>query len=277
MKLFKKLKRKQLMLMLVTLVLMGACGRVKFELDQSLLVPLNVVTTIKEASIKCAEAKVDGALVSSEQNIIFSEKGECDWNAGDNLSKRDGKIRASAEEYIDLHLPTNATLCDIEFDFKEDPNMLYDDELILTLGSKVLFMTQDYSTHSSSSKYNPEGLSVNSLGLVEYSWLANSSGEHGLRGLFYGWQQAPQYCLGGTAATCDVPLSQHAGAFNIDIPSEKIIEIGMLNGLTFDDGEAVHIPTPLKIGFISTGDNDRSDCQHTEVELDVKLKYIVLD
>jgi hypothetical protein len=277
MKLFKKLKRKQMMLMLATLVLMGACGKVRFELDKSLLVPLNVVTTIEEAAVKCAEAEADGTIETSEQNIIFAEKGECEWSVGDNLSKCNGKIRARAEEYVDLDLPDNATLCDIDFDFKEDDDMLYDDELILTLGGKVLFMTQDYSANSSSSKYNPEGLSVNSLGLVEYSWLGDANGEHGLRGLFYGWQQAPQYCLGGTEATCDVPLSQHTGAFDIDIPSDKIIEIGMLNGLTFDDGEAVHVPTPLQIGFISTGDNDRSDCQHTEVELDVKLKYIVLD
>ena len=196
------MKTKTFVLTFSTLMLMGACGKVRFALDKNLFVPLNVVTTIEEAAVKCNEAIEDGTMQTSQQNIIFTEKGECDWEVGDNLSKCDGKIRARSEQFVELDLPANATLCDMKLDFVEDPNMLYDDELILTLGGKVLFMTQDYSINSSSTKYQTDGLMVNTLGLVHYSWLGDSNGDNGLRGLFYGWQQAPQYGLGGAAATC---------------------------------------------------------------------------
>ena len=275
MKIFKKFKRKQMLFLLSTLLLMGACGRVRFELDKFAQVPFSIVTEIENAKIKCAEAEAKGLMLEKTQDIFFPTVPECRWEEDGNYSKINRLIRARQEQYIDIDIPKDAILCDMDFDFPTQ-TMKYDDEIFLTLGGKVLFASQDYSVTSGEAKFD-EGLMVNSLGLIEYKW----DGDNGIANLFYDWAVTPRYCLGVDPADmdtkCVIPATERTGQFSLEIDKEKIIQIGQLNGLVFDEEDESILNTlePLKIGFITTGDNDRYDCEHTDFDFDVKIKYII--
>lgn len=278
MKLFKNLKQKKVIFFLsvsTLLLILGACGKVRFELDR-FAVPLSVMQKIEENKVACSEAVSKGLMQESTQDIFFPKAPECEWNENGNYSKVNRLVRARQEQYVEVDLPEGAVLCDMEFDFPEQ-TMTYDDEIFLTLSDKILFASTDYSTESGSSHYATDGLAINTLGLVEYKW----DGDNGLANLFYDWAVTPRYCLGVPESEydtkCVIPATETTGRFYIDIDKENIIQIGTLNGLSFDDVDDVVEASdePLKLGFITTGDNDKCDCEHSDFEFQVKVKYVI--
>ncbi len=253
------------------LVFFSSCGKVRFTIDRAAKVPQEIVTKIENVKVSCANAEKNGDLISEPQPIFFKTMPECRWEADGNYSRVNRLIRARQEQYVDINIPKNATLCDMSFNFPTQ-QISYDDEIFLTLGGKVLFSSQDYSVSSGNPKYD-DGLMVNSLGLVDYKW----DGVNGLANLYYDWGVTSPYCLGvkdeDMGSKCVIPKTETYGQFVLDIDKEHIIQIGQLSGLKFNSEEEEQ--KPLSIGFITIGDNDRFDCEHSDFGFSVDLKYMM--
>ena len=166
-----------------------------------------VKVTLENAKITCEQAASSGRLQQRVEQIVFPATRDCEfnesadgdefWEINDELNgpRKNDRIRAAIKQERSVNLPVGSTLCDIEFDFPTQ-SMKYDDEILLLLNNYVLFMSTDYSTDSSYSQYQSEGLRINSQGLVEFKWLDESNSANDLYNLDYGHNKAPKFCQG---------------------------------------------------------------------------------
>lgn len=257
-----------------------------FESENYSYLTINVLKTnitpkpdIDDVIVSCEKAKEDGSLQTQISQIHFDAVGDCSFNENSNDPfafnlegngpRLNGSIRARVEQYIRLELPSNGNICDIDFDFPES-TMQYDDEILLTVNNFVVMASQDYSTASGSSYYS-NGLKVNEDGLIVYNWV----GDNSLYNLHYGFAVTPRYCLGVSAtdpefnSKCSIPPTETTGQFKLDIPKNEIIKLA-LSGSSQDSTEK----TQVNLGFISTGDNDNGDCEHSEYDFNITIKYL---
>ncbi|MBT4792501.1 MAG: hypothetical protein HON90_13095, partial [Halobacteriovoraceae bacterium] len=142
--------------------------------------------------------------------------------------------------------------------------MFYDDEVILTFDNYVVMSSQNYATNSGHDSFAINGLRVTETGLVEYNWL----GSNGLYGLPYISNLNSRYCLGLNPSMpeynqkCHIPETDTQGQISLDIPSEEIIKLGI----------ASQSPN-ITMGFITTGDNDNGDCEHSAYSFNLNIQY----
>lgn len=194
----------------------------------------------------------------------FNEQGStpADLNDEGNGPRINGWIMARIEQYQSVPFPDDATLCDAEFHFPEQ-TMHYDDEIFLTLNHNVLISSVNYSTAVSDPAY-ANGLEINDLGLMRYNWL----GDNALYNLPY--KQTGKYCLGLSPSDpdyhqkCNIPSTDIQGQMKLDLPSNEAIKIGM--------SEKSY---KMEFGFITVGDNDNGDCEHSAYSFDVTMKYFI--
>lgn len=234
---------------------------------------------IDNANTTCTEAISKGTLQTITRSISFPAAIECDFNeegtsasqlnAVGNGPRQDGKVRARREQYSDLRLDQPGILCDLDFSFPSQ-TMQYDDEIFLLLNNYVLMASTNYSDQSGESRY-AGGLKTNSIGFQTYKWL----GENSLYNLHYAHAVTPKYCLGLNSSTpnynerCNIPKTENEGQLKLDIPESHIINLGLASQLNYPQ-EA----NPLfRFGFVTTGDNDNGDCEHSEYSFSVTIKY----
>lgn len=222
---------------------------------------------VAEVMTTCEQAKAANQILVKHitvdfpktYNCSFNEKGESsrDINELGNGPRIDFKVMARTEQSFVAELPADATICDMDFDFPEQ-TMEYDDEILLTLGGKVLFMSTDYSQMSSYKQYQQNGLAVNKEGQVQYKWM----GANALYNLNYNHNLADQYCYGipKDSEGCQIPRTEELGQIKLDIPKEKII--ALKNG------------PRMNFNFITTGDNNDGDCEHSDFSFEIEVKYI---
>lgn len=257
-----------------------------FESENFSYLTINIKKTITvvepdidEIIIGCEQAKINGSLLSQTSAVHFPAVGDCSFNENSNDvntfniegngPRLNGKVRARVEQYFNVELPTAGTICDIDFIFPES-TMQYDDEIFLTLNNYVVMSSQNYSTGSGSIHYT-NGLKINENGLMVYNWI----GDNSLYNLHYGQAVTPKYCLGVDPSDpqydikCNIPPTEVNGQFKLEIPSSEIIKVG-LSG----QGQDISSKTEVNFGFISTGDNDNGDCEHSEYNFNVLVKYI---
>ena len=145
--------------------------------------------------------------------------------------------------------------------------------------------TVDYSTDNAFyPQYQSEGLTVTANGLVEYRWLDDGQGNNGIYDLDYRQSGTTwvggTYCLGiphtapNYMVDCQMPATQMAGDVQLNIPNDKIIEVGALS-IAPQDPNSNPNPTALDFGFIATGDNEIDDCEFSDFNFNVTLKYIM--
>ena len=207
-------------------------------------------------------------------NCEFNESGNLptDLNAYGNGPRKDGKVRARIEQAFSVPLPENAKICDVDFEFPTQA-MEYDDEIFILLNNFVLMSSTNYATNSGSNHYL-NGLAVNSKGLQTYKW----SGDNSLYNLHYGQGVTPRYCYGLNSsdqdyqAKCNLPFTQTLGQIKLDIPQEKIIELGVISDIMNQNNSSQKV---LDFGFVSTGDNDNGDCEHSAFGFNISVKYYV--
>jgi hypothetical protein len=237
------------------------------------------VPDIVDIVLSCADAKKNGSLLTQTSLIHFDAVGDCafnensnnvqDFNIDGNGPRINGKVQARVEQYYKLKLPSLGTICDIDFIFPET-TMQYDDEILLTVNNFVVMSSQNYSEASGSDHYS-KGLRINEDGLMVYNWI----GENSLYNLHYGQAVTPKYCLGVEPSDpdynlkCNIPPTETNGQFKLDIPNNEIIKIG-LSGSSLEQASK----TEIDFGFISTGDNDNGDCEHSEYNFNVSVKYM---
>lgn len=182
------------------------------------------------------------ALQTKLITVAFNSTNDCNWGKEGNGPKLNGYMQARFEESVDLAIPANATLCDMEMDFPQQ-SFVYDDHVILTLNNRILM-----NTGSDMHKY----LDVDGSGYI-YDWskLALKSQDVGGTHL---------YCNGGS--TCNVPNTEQKGQILIDIPKTTIQKIVTMAPQSVN-----------RIKMITTGDNDTGDCNHTPISFTVKASY----
>lgn len=196
----------------------------------------------------CSSAAVQTRTVS----LVFEERrSSCPWSMGDNLSARDSSVRSRIEDVRSLGLESGSTLCGLSISSKVQ-DIQFDDEMILTFNDRILMASYDYTY-----------LFNQSDGHFQYSWSQ-------LTGAFNPGPSTPwkPYCLGGitdgTESSCKVPKTQTVGSFELKVPLEDSFK---LSAVAKEQGKA-------QIGLIVTGDNDDGDCSHSEISLEVEMRYV---
>lgn len=196
----------------------------------------------------CSSAAVQTRTVS----IVFEERrSSCPWSVGDNLSARDGVVRSRIEDVRSLGLESGSTLCGLAISSKVQ-DIQFDDEIILTFNDRILMASYDYTSLFSQAD-----------GHFQYSWSQ-------LSGAFNPGPSTPwkPYCLGGITdgieSSCKVPKTQTVGSFELKVPLEDSFK---LSGVAKEQGKA-------QIGLIVTGDDDSGDCSHSEISLEVEMRYV---
>jgi hypothetical protein len=184
-------------------------------------------------------------------NIEFPKPNmTCEWGVDGNLTELNGFLRARIEQPRNLGLPEGAVICDATFDFVQQ-DFLYDDHFMLLFNDIVIASSYNFSAELQESTY----------GLLKYDWSA-------IAGIFWDTSKEEIFCpdIDGALgmSTCAFPGHDQQGTINLTYDADFIRAI-MSNG----------IPSDHSFTMVSIGDNDRMDCEHSDVEFDVAVKYVV--
>lgn len=184
-------------------------------------------------------------------DVVFPARNAgCLWNQGGNLGPVDGIVQARSEEIVSLELEETETLCGIRFESPAQ-EIIFDDELFLTFNDAILLSSYNYNAHFSLQD-----------GFYMYAWEA-------LIGGFNPGTYLPSesYCLGtGTPApsVCEIPVTDTRGRFLLDVATEEAEKLSLLSKQQ----------RRADIGLIITGDNDKKDCSHSEITVQVELTTV---
>ncbi len=175
-------------------------------------------------------------------------KGTCAWEEGGNLDIKNQYFQARLEQKRNLNLPDGAVICDAHFDF-EQQDFLYDDHFLLTFNDSVIAASYDFS----------QQLTAKNLGLLKFEWDA-------IAGIFWDVSKETIFCpqIPGAQASCDFPGHDMQGKINLDYDPLYVQAI-MSQG----------IPSNHSFTMITIGDNDKYDCEHSEVNFDVTVDYVI--
>jgi hypothetical protein len=244
--------------------------------ETKLLIP-NPLIPPEELKIACADAAKNGSLKSKAIPLFFPAKtSTCEFGKNDNLSRQNDVLRARREESVMLPFDGMTRLCNMKFDAPQQV-MRFDDEIMITLNNLVVASSQDYSTKSRSiddQLVYPNGLSADNDGLVSYKWLP----PNGMQSLEYFKGRLYKYCLGidpkqpDFNQLCQIPKTSTNGTMQLTLPQEAFLKLAAKAGLMFD--KQIQSVPKAQLGFITTGDNDDSDCQHLDFRLTVTIQYI---
>ncbi|HYX37618.1 MAG TPA: hypothetical protein VE954_31335 [Oligoflexus sp.] len=235
------------------------------------------VSTDEEVKVACADAKKNGTLKSKAIPLFFPAKTTtCEFEKNNNLSRKNEVLRARREEFVDLPLQGMTRLCNMKFDAPQQV-MRFDDEIMITLNSLVVASSQDYSTRSKNLNDQlvyANGLGVDANGLVSYKWLP----PNGMQNLEYFNGKLYKYCLGldpkqaDFDQLCQIPKTSTNGDMKLTLPQDAFLKLAAKAGLVLD--KQIATPPKAQLGFITTGDNDDSDCQHLDFRMTVTIDYI---
>ena len=203
-------------------------------------------------SALCAEAEANQSMVSLEYDVNFnSTNTTCMWLKGDNLGQRNGYMQAFVDQNISVNLEEDFHLCDASVSTtssnSSSSSFRYDDNFYLNLNGKVL----------ATNKVSVLNMTANEE--LSYDW-------HMLKGqVDVNRLKADElYCRGGVIGqNCKIPLTDRNGEFSLNIPESSISPI-------LDRG----FNKSLNFSMVVIGDNDSSDCQHSGINLKVKVKGV---
>jgi hypothetical protein len=209
-----------------------------------------------------------------EQKISFPNPGRtCDWKKSGNLSRLNQFVHARREQFEPLNGLGDGIVCGMKFDFPKQ-DMRYDDEIFLLYNNIVL---------TSSINYNKFFGEKN--GLSSYDW-------NKIRGIDYDYDAKNPYCLGKDTELgfCAMPYTETSGSIVLNFDNQLIYKISAATDVKLDDAIALPLTTttpaaPLPgdytdkargkgFTFVTTGDNDDSDCQHKDFGFTVTIQYI---
>ncbi|MBX3019270.1 MAG: hypothetical protein KF767_15390 [Bdellovibrionaceae bacterium] len=189
------------------------------------------------------------SLSTANATVNFPKPPSCKWNKDGNLAERNGYVQARSEQRYDLPVPPNAVVCDVTFNFPKQ-DMLYDDEIIMTFNGYVL----------ASSYKNLTDMLPKDGDLRRYEWEA-------LKGKATNVSGYDPYIVGQEIglASVQMPATQTSGQIKLDMDKQIFYKFA-----------AKKLPADAhRFGFITTGDNDSSDCQHEPIQFSFNVKYYV--
>lgn len=206
----------------------------------------------------CEMAKATNRLKEKTIEIRFPNPGRvCDWGANGNLEKENDRIRARREVYKELELNQGAKVCHVEMKNNDNQNFWYDDNIFLTLNGFILASTSNFNKHLESQ---------DNLYMYNWSRLKNKDGQVNSDDSTLN----KQYCAGTDSTTtivgirsfCSFPITEKTGNVHLSFPDSTIQRI-----LGLSTAENV------RLGFITTGDDNDTDCQHVDLNFEVKIQY----
>lgn len=219
---------------------------------------------IPEILTKCNNAEAQGKLVTSVQKIRFDDSHQetgrsqvCEFGVGDNLSAKEGRMRARYEQSRSLIVPSNAIICDVEMSTQLQ-KFRYDDVFILTFNDRILATNNKTVLQQ---RITPESLiemsDSSKIPLYKYDWLKLRDGQFENR--------SDDYCLGmaQNKSYCTWPVTERSGNIKFEFDPELLVNLGIKAAASNS-----------RFGFIVTGDNDLNiDCAHETLEFSMEVKY----
>ncbi len=215
--------------------------------------------------------------ISFESTVLSDDEatypGRCEWDhdtvwGSSTQGMNHDYIQGFYRQSVVATLPENAVVCSskISANSGNDVYWRYDDEFFLTIGDRVIVSSeqawrmQNFVTENSEEPY---GQGPYIFDFDQYKWQ-----EYG-----YSYQR---YCLGHDRignrfsdeenSSCQFPRTQRWGEFNIDIPAEAFAEV---SAEIVNEGEA-------SFSLIIGGDDDPAiDCQHSGIELNWDVEYVI--
>ena len=189
-----------------------------------------------------------------DQEFFFPEREDCSWgrwknrrNLGpdDNLWKKNYYLQAREVQTHTLDIPKFAVLCELEVSSHTDDNIQYDDFLVLTLNDYILML----SNHLLLREMPVE----NDFYFWDFSKIKGKYYEfHGDRFCFEGYQ------------SCEFPGHDVPGPVDFFLDTDSLSPLASI----------LEKEEELKFNVIATGDNDRGDCWHTDLFLNIKSNYV---
>ncbi|MBC7659833.1 MAG: hypothetical protein H7249_09005 [Chitinophagaceae bacterium] len=192
------------------------------------------------------------AIKSKQVALVFPEipaGTNCSWGTGENLSRRDGFFRAYLKQTQLVTLPVGAKICSLAI-AHQPAAMRYDDEMFFSVNEKLLLATKDYSEYFPKKDFFQTFSWAN---LVNKPYISNEA--------------RPVFCAGGAEglSQCSVPNTETQGQIQMTFGSEMNLKLS----------EVLQDTNLLTFEWITTGDNDDSDCRHTEIDLNLNVSYVV--
>ena len=181
-----------------------------------------------------------------ELEIFFENPNRmCPFGEDDNLPRTQGVMTARIEQTASVELPAGGVACDLAFDFQGiDPSteqiMQYDDNFLLMFNDVVL---------ASNNAQMTDELGGEEEQLKLYDW-------DDLVGLEFDFFETPRYCLGEAEdqSICTIPEPETPGPISLSFEGE------LVDTLSF---RALQLEA-YDFTFVTTGDNDDSDCSHED-------------
>ncbi len=242
--------------------LLGACGEtVNYETREKLVTTAELnaggpaSSNIDVGLPQTENAEVDACQTSAVQHqkdvLHFPEIATgttCAFGSGDNYSRQDGWIRAYLKQDQTITLPLGARLCGFTIE-PTASSMHYDDEMFFLLENRVLMATKDYTEY-----FPKEGI------FSTFSW-------ESLRNQVYNqFDERGLYCVGGAdgLSECQLPPTDTTGSIELSISAELAASLATL----------LQDKRVLNFSWVTTGDNDDSDCRHTDIKIPVIMHYV---
>lgn len=169
----------------------------------------------------------------------------CEWEKNGNLQRENDFFQARIEDAKSLQLEAGAVICDVQLSFNEQ-EFLYDDHFMLTFNDSVIASSYDFS-HQLESKH----------GLLQYNWSK-------IAGMYWDKDYEGVFCA--PTGSCSWPITDTPGEINMNYSSELFKRL-----MAVDLSRTNHT-----LKFVSIGDNDDEDCEHSDVRFDLTVKYVVV-
>lgn len=190
-------------------------------------------------------------------NVEFTSPPECDWNTtsnpfndAGNMSKLDQYFRARREQLKNFSMPAQSNICGLSFNFANQ-SYRYDDHFLLTLNGVIL-----------ASSYNFSSVLLSQNNALVYDWtrIVGQPWQHGQNGMP---NLEGEHCISG-ATTCNIPPTDTNGQIQIGLPPAVIQRV-----ISSDPNQTNH-----SFMFVTTGDNDSTDCKHLTINFSVEVDYV---
>ena len=188
-----------------------------------------------------------------DQEFFYPEREDCQWGNRKNKSsdpyanlwKRDYYLQAREVQTHTLDIPNYAVLCELEVTSHTDDNIQYDDFLVLTLNQYILMLSNHLLLREMPIK--------NDFYFWDFAEIKGKYYEfHGDRFCFEGYQ------------SCEFPGHDVPGPVDFYIGTDSLSPLASI----------LEKEESLEFSVIATGDNDRYDCWHTDLYLNIRGSYV---
>lgn len=179
------------------------------------------------------------------QNFLFPKPNNtCEWEVNGNLKTRDQFFQARIEQEQTLTLPPGSIICDIKFNFGNQ-KFLYDDHFLMTFDNAII-----------ASSYYFVAVLDRQFNLFRYNWSK-------IAGMVWDKKMEGDFCA--PDGVCSWPKTDTEGQINMNFASSVFQKI-----MAEDLNRNVH-----SMKFISIGDNDDKDCEHSDVNFSLDVEFVV--